>query len=505
MIELAKKVRSLDDSSFRGYADNSSLFFEKYTQLGEQWVGYCEKRKFRTSDRPKEWRNMLREMRLWKEQELDWMYMRIMNLARNFAGSKYSYFEVKTYSGSSTVPDKSVILNRLMLLYNELLDYIYPSVIRLLSYTVKDIEIETPGPRGTILLQKTITNAIKNSGGIPTTFICSIPDRSFNTPENRLLLIAIKSIHNDALQVYQYQKRESVDIEDKRKVWKIINVTQNILDSTPLHEIRETTKELKLSSIPKNKLKQLLNNVGKDLEKRRVRQAEYTKLLQWIRKYIDFNANRYEDALRFTLENNKDLDTMFELWCLFEFVNYIKLNFPGVKIKPEGDYDRKKKSLKLEWFEITYSDQTFKIRYTTKLKAQLGKEIEHPTLEPDYTIEYDGNHAIILDAKNWRAGATNRMEAVHKMNWYLSNFYKEYKSETGILFFPSYEKNDDLDENGVHTGQFTPKIKDAFLPLTEDIEFRFINFVLKATRDPQYKPQIDDVFAEICGLIPALP
>ena len=101
---------------------------------------------------------MLREMRLWKEQELDWMYMRIMNLARNFAGSKYSYFEVKTYSGSSTVPDKSVILNRLMLLYNELLDYIYPSVIRLLSYTVKDIEIETPGPRGTILLQKTIIN-----------------------------------------------------------------------------------------------------------------------------------------------------------------------------------------------------------------------------------------------------------------------------------------------------------------------------------------------------------
>ena len=63
--------------------------------------------KFRNNDRHKEWRNMLREMRLWKEQELDWMYMRIMNLARNFAGSKYSYFEVKTYSGSSTVPDKS--------------------------------------------------------------------------------------------------------------------------------------------------------------------------------------------------------------------------------------------------------------------------------------------------------------------------------------------------------------------------------------------------------------
>ena len=90
------------------------------------------------------------------------------------------------------------------------------------------------------------------------------------------------------------------------------------------------------------------------------------------------------------------------------------------------------------------------------------------------------------------------------MNWYLTNFYKEYKSVTGILFFPSYEKNDDLDENGVHTGQFTPKIKDAFLPLTEDIEFRFINFVLKATRDPQYRQQLDEVFAEICGLIPVL-
>ena len=128
----------------------------------------------------------------------------------------------------------------------------------------------------------------------------------------------------------------STDMEDKRKVWEIINVTNSILDSTPLHEIKKKTTELHLSRIPKDKLKKRLDAVEKELEKRRVRQAEYTKLVQWTRKYTDFNANRYDDALNFTLENTEDIDTMFELWGLFQFVNYIKFNFPDVKIEPFG-------------------------------------------------------------------------------------------------------------------------------------------------------------------------
>lgn len=499
LIELAKIVKKNSDSEFNTFTNNPDIFFKQYPKFEKQWNEYCIKNRIPDKKQNRKWRDMLREMRQWKQQELDYMYMQIMSLARNFLGRKYPYFEVKSYSGNTTIPDKAVILNRLMILYGELLNEIYPSIIRLLSYSIKDIEIETSNPRGTILFQKTITNAIKNSGGIPITFTCSIPDRTFDTPENRLLLIAIKSIHNDALQVYHYQKMASTDMEDKRKVWEIINVTNSILDSTPLHEIKKKTTELHLSRIPKDKLKKRLDDVEKELEKRRVRQAEYTKLVQWTRKYTDFNANRYDDALNFTLENTEDIDTMFELWGLFQFVNYIKFNFPDVKIEPFGKMSKSKKRLKLKGFKITRSGQKlFNIAYENSFQSPVayGKE-SGGTLVPDYSIEYnENNRPIILDAKNWKG--SNRNDALHKMKSYVFGFQAKYRSEIGILFFSMYDKNED---------QKRPKTTDSTIPIRineEQTEFRFLTYVIKATRDPQYRHQLDEVFAEICGLIPAL-
>ena len=89
----------------------------------------------------------------------------------------------------------------------------------------------------------------------------------------------------------------------------------------------------------------------------------------------------------------------------------------------------------------------------------------------------------------------NRADAVYKMEHYVANFHYHYKSKTGILFFPKYEKGDDREK---------PKKTDTALVISEDIKFRFLTYVIKATRDPQYRRQLDEVFAEICGLIPAL-
>ena len=61
-----------------------------------------------------------------------------------------------------------------------------------------------------------------------------------------------------------------------------------------------------------------------------------------------------------------------------------------------------------------------------------------------------------------------------------------------------YDKNED---------QKRPKTTDSTIPIRineEQTEFRFLTYVIKATRDPQYRHQLDEVFAEICGLIPAL-
>jgi len=70
-----------------------------------------------------------------------------------------------------------------------------------------------------------------------------------------------------------------------------------------------------------------------------------------------------------------------------------------------------------------------------------------------------------------------------------------YKSRTGILFFPVHDKGDD---------ESVPKTWDGVLPMGEDLKLRYITYVIKATRDPQYRQQLDEVFAEICGLIRVL-
>ena len=187
---------------------------------------------------------------------------------------------------------------------------------------------------------------------------------------------------------------------------------------------------------------------------------------------------------------------MFELWGLFQFVNYIKFNFPDVKIEPFGKMSKSKKRLKLKGFKITRSGQKlFNIAYENSFQSQVAYRRESgSTMKPDYSIEYDeNNRPIILDAKNWTN--MNRADAMYKMEHYVTNFQYEYRSEIGILFFPKYEKGDDRKK---------PKTTDTPLVISEDIKFRFLTYVIKATRDPQYRHQLDEVFAEICGLIPAL-
>ena len=110
LIELAKIVKNIPDKHFSGFANHRYIFFKQYPGFEKHWDEYCKKNNiFANRQKASKWRNMFREIKQWNEQELDYMYMQIMSLARNFLGNRYSYFEIKTYSGSTTIPDKAVM------------------------------------------------------------------------------------------------------------------------------------------------------------------------------------------------------------------------------------------------------------------------------------------------------------------------------------------------------------------------------------------------------------
>jgi len=510
LVELSSVVRKLDDETFSNYHGSFPLFAKDYSSLSVKWIEFTEKTRVKSKDRSKKWRQILREIRYWEDQELDYMYQRIMGISRQFI-DKNSYFEQQTKSGKGTIPDRTTILNRLIEMANSLLSEIYPSVIRLINYRINDEEILSPTIRGNVNWQKSIQYAMKNSGGVPTAFVCSVPTKSFATTENLLLYLAIMWLHNDAIKLIHYQKTEYISVEERKKIWQIINTTQRVLDSPLLSEIHKETDLIKSFTSPTNKIKSVLDSVENQIKLYKFQQADYLKLTKWIRQYLDFNVNRYRNLINFSFEQLEDFDKMFELWILFEMMAYLKRNY-NAKVKPII----KKKKLKGFRFEI--NNHIFTLYHEKYYKVPIGKSglnLPENQIDPDYTIENNqecccgntiqtrfddenrhckcGNFTpkveLIMDAKNWRN--SNRMEAVQKMAWYMIQMNK-YGPKTVILFFSNYE----------HYHDKSNPMTDHWNPVTVNQgEWEFINYVVKSSRNSVYIEQLHSVFEQIFSKI----
>ena len=84
----------------------------------------------------------------------------------------------------------------------------------------------------------------------------------------------------------------------------------------------------------------------------------------------------------------------------------------------------------------------------------------------------------------------NRLDAVQKMSWYLTLMNK-YQSNTGVLFFSNYEK--DQDKSNPMTNQWA-------IPINEG-QWEFINYVVKSSRKSTYIEQLNTVFEQISSKI----
>jgi len=533
-IEFAKIIKNIPDKQFSQYYASFPLFLEHHKKLGEKWIEYLEKNEIRKNDDiRKEWQQTIREIRFWEDQELDYMYEKIMALSRQILGKKVQYFTVETFSGKLTIPDRVQILNRLITLSNELLTKIYPSIMRLLNYKIDDEEIISSNIRGSVNWNKTIQHALKTSGGGLVSFVSNLPTRSFQTPENMLLLLSIKLLNEDSKQIIDYQNKEYVSPEDKKIIWDVANRTKKILDEPFLSEIDKNFKKIKEIQNSPIEIKKILKYVEKNLQTQKTTQKEYYNLLKWTKNYIDFNVNRYQNLSNFTLENIKDIDTMFELWILFEFVTYLKKIYRA-NIKPITDV--KKGETRLHGFEIEINEHKFNFMYDQEYKkiplGAGGFESEENKIKPDFTFEFGENclcghkqsehhqkkgkinqcewkkgqndfdvrcrcdkfrkHIpIVLDAKNWRN--ENRMEAVRVMTWYLTNLNK-YKTKTGLLLFSNYKSNQDQ----------TAPMTDHWGPVRiNQGEWEFINCVVKSSKKDKFKHQLEQVFEEIIAKFPS--
>lgn len=470
IFEISEIIRNASNEDFEYYVGSERSFFTQYPHLIEGYDNYKIKRS-------ESWSAILREIRLWKDLDLKYMYSRIMELTQDYKGN-LDYFDIFTDYGTYVVPDRITLLNKLLQLSRELLQEIYPKIEQSLNYESDTFSIDSPTIRGKIDWNRTLINTINKSSKFPTSFVSIVPTQEFETPENILLLVSLFWIKNDSLRLMRHYQPGELSKNELSKLNQIFTTTEMALEHTMLKQIQDNVKYLAEIGQKNRKIAELINQVKERIHLGLVNQVAYSKLLKWIEKYLHFNTERFaKDLVNFRIERTQDVDTMYELWILFEMIRYLDSNFI-LKYQPIIESKNN-----FHGFEIKINNKNFKLKYQESYPGQI-----HERNTPDYTIEKsDVNIPIVLDAKNWRH---EKSDAKNKMIVYLVEMSAK-KPSKGILFFP----------NNVHLPE---NLNSPYSEKPIEVgpnKWQLITCVLKPSTNPVTQAQNNIVFEKIAELL----
>jgi len=470
IFEISEIIRNASDEDFEYYLSSERSFFTQYSHLRE---GYDEYKTIRSEP----WSAILREIRLWKDLDLRYMYSRIMELTQDYKGN-FDYFEILTDYGTYVVPDRITLLNKLLQLSREILHEIYPKIEQSLNYESDTFSVDSPTIRGKIDWNTTLINTINKSMKFPTSFVSIVPTQEFETPENILLSVCLFWIKNDSLRLMRHYQPGELSKNELTKLNRIFTTTEMALEHSMLKQIQDNVKYLAEIGQKHRKISELVSQVKERIHLGLINQLAYSDLLKWIEKYLHFNTERFaKDLVNFRIERTQDVDTMYELWILFEIMRHLDSNFlmdyqPIVESKNN-----------FHGFEIKVNGKKFKLKYQESYPGQV-----HERNTPDYTIEKSrDNIPIILDAKNWRH---EKSDAKNKMIVYLVEMSSK-KPSKGILFFPN---NAHLPEN------FDSPYAEKPIEVGPN-KWHLITCVLKPSKSPQIQAQNKIVFEKFSELL----
>ena len=392
--------------------------------------------------------SLSREVVEWEDMNLDFMYERTMFLSDQLFPDYVLFKEMA--DGEISLPDIETVFNRLRRLARKLLLKIYPDIEKLLTHDMNIEQISSSIIKGKINWNDTIINSIKQSGGIPIKFTCMVPRRKFDTPENILLLISINWLLNDAKLLLSFGNVQKYSTEQNQFLVNIQEIARRILDTTSLKEIREQAERISKERRHSKTVNELIYKSNLRIS-RNISKPHYRNLITWIRQYIDFNVNLYKSLLNFGYERLEHVDTMFELWILFEIgfhfrtrnwkVNPIMRTemeemFPEFKIKRWDKLDKKKRGLygfRIKNSEGISFDLIYDLPDYYKQQSSPGQYYQ-----PDFLFRFGNNLVpLIMDAKNWHVG--HRADAKRTMIVYLAEL--DYLNPScAIILFPTYSR-----------------------------------------------------------------
>jgi len=369
---------------------------------------------YRSKD--EKWHQLVREIIFYDRLDLRYMYNRVMRLMRRFGQPLDSYFAVNSATGTYLLPDRLSDLNRLSELYEEFFYRIYPSVAKHLNFETYSQERTSNVLHGRVNWPETIVRSVRSgTGQTPIQFTASLPQHMFEIPENLLLVLSILRMKQDASRLRGYPFVEPLTPEETSTLGSIGEGCLRLLNNSMLQEMVPSASRLLLAQPPDTQVTTLESQVANRIRDESGRLAPYSRLLDWSKRYRQMNLRSLSpNRTNFPIDRRENLDTMFELWILFEFLEHLS-NEHGAQISPESNPGR---------FHVSLDGFDFTLHYE---KYYDGWAL-HAT--PDFTIEMNENPVVIMDAKNWQE---SKDEAIYKMLGYLDNL----DAGLGILFFPN--------------------------------------------------------------------
>jgi hypothetical protein len=425
--ELINEVRKLkagtsskqgipyDQLSQRSFLDNDG-----FKDLLDAWnnSSYSKKETWK-------WRQFV-TMALEDPGKRAYMYRRTVSLLSDFGDSHKKYFILQTENGLYHIPNFESRLNRLKLLYRDYFK-IYQNILTRIHFDYPKEE-QIGRIKGNINWTKTIQLSSTN---FPLKFVTSISKKNFVTPENILLILCAYWMLKESKKLLQFNFDEELSKSSKKILFDISKKSESILHTFPFNQVLEESKQFwnLLYDPPNVQIKQLELKTKERIEKGKIRNTNYAKLLKWIEKFRDLSIKTIDNksSTRNILQSLENTDTIYEVWIFMEFVSYLKQR--GVLRNFElGRYPKCEfignGNVVTFWFNKTFT------------LNQSPKFIWAKSHKPDF-IAMMGNAVLgIFDAKNY-GRSTELGDTQNVILAYMNNFNTSF----GALFYPEAPVN----------------------------------------------------------------
>ena len=416
-VKLSKIIKKADNDTFHSYLDNFKFFKTEESDFVKDF-----EEEFKNMNLKNEWPALLRKLRYFDDDGIKMMLAKLSHLTIKY--EKFNeVFKIGTEEGSFTIPSRLEMLNKIQLLADKLIYDIIPNIFGQLNFDAKLERTQSEFMKGTIDWNNTLLINFKNGDEIPRNFAIMMYKSQFNTTENKLVIFVLLKLKNEIEQILNTEFDKNIDL-DKKEIKLLENITYQIeviISNSKLIDLRNLIPVPEISKKKSKFMDNLLDGTRDRIANRIIINESYEKLINWLEEFEGFNLQSIvEKYSRFPITENKNIDTIYELWIIFEIANFFERRLCRLVEVTKNEHGE------FRGFKFEYNKKNFFLNYQKTMYGWANKGT------PDIVISTNNDkNEIIIDAKNWHN--KDFSDAKYKMLGYLENF----ASNIGILYFIS--------------------------------------------------------------------